>query len=398
MVMKKINKQRGAVSLFVVIFAALLITVVTVSFIRLMILNQQQATANNLSQSAYDSAQAGVEDGKRAILSFMEGCSKSDPNCSRETINTYEKTCNASVQALSDVNTIPNNDKEVPVQTGNVSLNQAYTCVKVQMLTEDVVGLLDKDVVSVIPLVGVTPFDTIKIEWFNGSDLKSSSNSTNIDYPSTTIDTPLLSESSWTGVDDPTKPNIPSIMRTQLIQFNKKAGEGFKLSDFDSENSVNALNNTLFLYPSSTVGLTTFIDNTRLANSSLYAPSKKNCSSNIASGSYACSADLKLPNPVGTDYVAYLNLRSLYKSSHYRITLSDSASLLPVKFDKVQPAIDSTGRADDLFRRVQARVSLTAGFPYPNGEIQLKGNLCKDFIVTNLETDFTDINPGLCTP
>ena len=68
------NSQRGAVALFIVIFSALLITTITVTFVRIMIQSQQQAVSNDLSASAMDSALAGVEDAKRAIVMYRTYC------------------------------------------------------------------------------------------------------------------------------------------------------------------------------------------------------------------------------------------------------------------------------------------------------------------------------------
>ena len=51
--MGKNARQSGAVSLFAVIFGAMLLTIVTIGFIKLMIMDQRQSSNNDLSQSAW---------------------------------------------------------------------------------------------------------------------------------------------------------------------------------------------------------------------------------------------------------------------------------------------------------------------------------------------------------
>ena len=72
--MKK-NKSKfyqGAASIYVVVFTTLLLSVITISFICIILSESSQATSNELSQSAYDSALAGTEDAKVALMKYHD--------------------------------------------------------------------------------------------------------------------------------------------------------------------------------------------------------------------------------------------------------------------------------------------------------------------------------------
>jgi hypothetical protein len=65
-----------------------------------------------------------------------------------------------------------------------------------------------------------------------------------------------------------------------------------------------------------------------------------------------------------------------------------------VNFNGVQPVVDSTGRANDLFRRVRAHLGLgDSSFPYPTYAVDVANDLCKNFSV-----DIDGAHPGGCTP
>ena len=252
MVMGNRRKESGAVSLFIVVFAMLLITVVTLSFLRIMISDQQQASINDLSKSSRDSAQAGVEDGKRALIYYRTICATGDvPGCTaaRNTVNSA--ICN---QGLKDVVDVTNN-KEVAVQqsqsANDVQLNQAYTCVKMQLDTDDYLGTLEANSSKIIPLISTGTFTTVQLQWFTTDDFGSTGTSVNLEATPPQSDGggtsqqiwPLLAQSSWPQTR-------PSVMRTQMMQF----GTGFTLSNFDGTNDGTSNANTLFLYPIGTTG------------------------------------------------------------------------------------------------------------------------------------------------
>ncbi|MBC7943575.1 hypothetical protein H7X68_03710 [Candidatus Saccharibacteria bacterium] len=383
------KKEHGAVSLFVVIFAALLITVVAVSFIRIMVRDQQQASTVDLSQSAYDSAQAGTEDAKRALLRYQSICSKgSAAECSDARDKVGANECNAG---LDGIVTPVNNEVQVQQDQspGDIALDQAYTCVKVTLDTPDYLGVLQANASKVIPLVSKNPFNKIRLEWYTSKNLQTDNNF-DVDLLPETSGTPLLAQSSW-------KPNRPSIMRTQLMQF----GSNFTLGSFDDTNAGQSNVNTLFLYPTGVTGAVNptidarkFIERDIRKTPTDDRPLPISCSGSLTSVGYACSVDLELPDSIGAGTrTAFLRLSSIYNATNYRLTLSQDAVAAP--FDGVQPQIDATGRANDLFRRVQSRVeTVDANFPYPDAAVDITGNFCKYFLITD------DVNNYLnsCTP
>lgn len=392
--------HEGAVSLFMVIFSMLIIIIVTVSFIRLMTTDQRQATNSDLSQSAYDSALAGVEDAKRALLKHQRLCDAGALGCNPALFSSTQQ-CNS---ALTTLNVVQANGTgtEVPIKSSgsgsanDLKLDQAYTCVKITPNTADYIGSLSDGQSKLIPLKGESSFTKVRISWFSAKDVPAGTSALNVPALSAG-NQPLLGKSNWPE-------NRPSVMRTHFMQV----GSSFTLDGFDSETASGQSNaNTAFLYPSSAPGPTAYslIDDTRRVVGSPYpspavatrAPLSVGCSfANMSAGGYACSAILTLPEPIGGgDRSAFLRLVPFYKATHYKVELLNDTDT-PVRFAGVQPSIDSTGRANDLFRRVEARVEMGVGnFPFPEAAVDVADNFCKDFTVT--PTGYIP-GPSGCTP
>lgn len=386
--------QDGAVALFVVIFSTLLMTIVTVSFVQLMTKDQQQATASDLSQSAYDSAQAGVEDAKRLLLldqACRNGSAASTVNCTAVAAALIPQSgqtqtpCDTLVKA--GIVSQTNNETLIQQQAGDAKLDQAYTCVKIATDTADYLGQLQTGESTLVPLRGAKAFNRVILSWFSDKDLSSQTNNLTVGFPSSGSDVSLPRVGARWPYND------PALMRTQLIQV----GTSFKLSDFNDSTGGGSDTNTLFLYPSQT-GSSSKDFSLDARYTPPESPQPVQCVSSLAGGGYACTVTLSLPVPINGgvgNRTAFLNLTALYNQAHFRVQLQDGAGAI-VKFSNVQPEVDSTGRANDLFRRVVSRVELRGDVTYPSAEIDVEGSLCKNFSVTSRASDYK--NSTTCTP
>lgn len=409
--------QKGAVSLFVVIFAALLIITIGTAFIRIMIQGQQQASSDDLSRSALDSANAGVEDMKRVIANYNKlGCvdNSSAAGCddlkkalysgSLTNSDKWSDGCTATITAgIAPAGT------EVRVG-GDDGMDQAYTCVKVKMNTEDYKNTLTPGETLMVHLKPGSgqKFDRVTVEWFSPKNLQAAtqgSGTVDLTDPSKPLDpTSMLlapSQQYTTSSSQVVKQwpdNKPSVMRTQLLQYDRQ--NGFKLSDLDA-NKTNT--DTIFLYPS-TVG------NAGDAASALTFGAIPSALQQVAcnrtftttSGGYACKMTLNLPAPINSASLdqrdAYLRLAAPYNSStDFRVQMWSSTSMSePVRFSGVQPIVDSTGRADQLFRRIESRIEASGnGMPLINAALDVTGDLCKTFTVGANASQYVQ---GSCAP
>lgn len=363
-------RQSGAVSLFAVIFGAMLLTIVTIGFMRLMIMDQRQSSNNDLSQSAYDAALAGVEDAKRVVRAAQTG------NIQAAGVLSGPINCNM-VAASGVVGGSASGDTIIQTGTGaGKRFDQAYTCVKITMKSQDFIYKSIEDKSQLIPLRATSSFNKISIEWYRRDDESNlgSANAVNTEI-STTGELPA--RNSWHS-------NTPQLMRAQLIN----PGPTFNLSTLDTTGV------TSFFRPNVLRSDVAGQDGTEVSSKTSDRPratdgNEHNNGTNIVScsktfkfsGEYSCKAVIDVDEIAAGSETAFLRLTSIYKGGSVKVSLQKTDGTI-VNFDGVQPIVDSTGRASNLFRRVEARLQIGDDFAYPDNAIELKNSLCKDFSVS----------------
>ena len=395
---KFIQYKKGAASISMVMFAALLLTIIVVSFIKIMLRDQKQATDHDLSQSAYDSALIGVEDAKRALIKYKSNICKNSSTQCRDLLKSSlsNNNCDA-IKNILEVNSFDQKEKEYSVKLNSSNsendTNQAYTCVKINFNTSDYLGSLknnnDQIMFPINPAPGLDNVAKnvkyIRLNWYNQKDLSNpSSLRLNYTYSNTNDYRSLYtSDNEWTSIG-----NHPPVIIAQYFKLVDN------LSDYDI-NSQSKSYKTLFLYPSQ-VGLDRASFNLDGRNGGTSTTVKTRCSTDISSskGGYACQTTIELPEVVpGNSLDKYfIRLAKRYSSTaNIKVELLDESQNI-VNFYGVQPSVDSNGRANDLFRRVEARVVLdgdNSSIPFPSGALEIgKGDFCKDMIVYDDKTIF----------
>ncbi|MGX7245289.1 hypothetical protein ACWOC1_10570 [Enterococcus quebecensis] len=384
--------KEGGVSMFLVVAACLLVSVVVASFIRVMIRDQQQASQQDLSQSAYDSAQAGVEDAKRFLNWQLNNCGENQTGatakqCEKVAAELAKRTQDQSCQMLGHAG-IGSIDGETIIQTktstNDADLNQAYTCVKLETQTADFLGEIPEGGMKVVPLKSQSVFNKVEIKWFMRSDLGDTTNLivdlNNTGFKDGAYTFPKNDKKIWTT-------NHPAVLHTQFISF----VNGGNLESLDQPfNGSNNGASSLILYPNK-IGSSVNLGVDGRTRTGRNNASLVKCEQSLETVAYACRTTIDLGTSVSPSAQAFMVLRTFYNKSNFSVSLYNDNTL--VNFDGVQPEVDSNGRANDQFRRVKSRIELgNSNFPLPDFAIDLSGEgskqLCKDFQVSQLRQKF----------
>ncbi|HEX6462360.1 MAG TPA: hypothetical protein VFZ58_03790 [Candidatus Saccharimonadales bacterium] len=401
MVNKSQHNEHGFVSLFTVVFFALLATVITIGFLRIMTLEQKQAIDNDLTARAFSAAEAGIEDGKRAILAYAQ-LAESDPNKAAFRTALNSNACDALFGATSPIATAIGLKPDGEISPSNQQ-NLYYRCLNVHLNTADYIGSLDTDKSQIIPLKGEGSFNSVNFSWH----LNSMTQTNDGDGL-----TPNLSSSAWPTSSKYLPPvgeftqdgqSPPAYMRLQLFGVPKSG-------NFD-RNTLDQRSFTAFLTPLSSsasgakplpTNVTMQAGDPRGFNQLKSSPYAVQCMEAEAAedniGNYACKAALGLPSGAldtnNNNY--YLRITPIYRRTHFRVELQSGGSI--VNFNEVQPIIDSTGSAAaDVYRRIVARTTFPGqAFAISRFGFEIADSVCKDFFITDNTANFVD-NSSECS-
>lgn len=418
----KVRFRSGAASFYVVAFSTLILTIIAASFATAIIAAVTRAANDDLSQSAYDAALAGVEDAKLAFISY-QNCLKSgitidenyDPLKSGPDITCQDiiywmehPDCDMVAHILGRIGKEESGEVLIDESTGSDNeMNQAYTCAMIDKNPSDYKGTLSGSSPYKIVRVGLADVEaeaikSVRISWAlvgdNKDDLKLNFNN-------------IIPEKNRVGFRSLNGGNVsvPPMLAVRLLQTEQQ----FKLEDLnggaiidDGSSQYYTDRATMYFVPTDDSGMAAAGDgstyegvynqekgkNILTARQVASTNDKKKdlpylvyCSNELDS-EYICSVRVELPRVISdggyprdndtfmfevalpyavngqsnTDFVIEYFCDSKEPCGHDEESLTkdengyyeDNIAVT----DNIQITVDSTGRANDLYRRIEVRL------------------------------------------
>lgn len=339
--MQKKNQQ-GMVSLVICMLLMIVISLMTLSFATLSRREQRQALDKQLSTQAFYAAETGINDAAKAILD------------------------NPSLGDITDCGDVMQNKINPTGIIGILDANSSTsrTCVLVDQTPtqiEDVVGETESSVF----LISAAGLASLDIYWENDSAVSAPA----FVSPFDTTAGVFPPDAIW-------NPNTPGVLTIQLIPF-----------PVTGTNRATIASGTIYTFGFPTSSNTNQTVTGTAANGLIMG-------GGCAVSNTPRHCKVTLINLVDQDY--YIRLKSTYDPVHVTIEgKNGGGSRLP--FVGAQVLIDSTGRANDVTKRVKVYKPLRASASLPGSVLEIGDDLCKR-LQSNPANTTTDSSIASCQP
>lgn len=315
--------ERGIASIIIVMVIIMILTLFVLAMARNANREQRQALDRQLSSQAFYAAESGVNDTVNYIRTYLTTVPKEKTGCDNTGFSNFPNSQVGSDPSIK------------------------YTCLLYDMNPKTLeFGNVTSDSATVAPLQDSEGrgINTLTISWDNPDG------GNNFSCPSLGTLPPSSNYTCDVGM-----------LRLEIIDANSLNRDALVNSDF-----------TAFLYPATSAGAVQNRVGNVGATQGIFA--QGSCSStgtprkcSVTIGGMGINGDGKF----------YLRVRTLYQEKSSVVVSGTTQAGSDVKFQGAQIMIDSTGKANDILRRIQVRVPVIPKYNESEFAIKTTESLCK---------------------
>lgn len=330
------NKEDGFASIIIVLTLVIILGLMMLGFGKLMRNEQRSALDRQLSTQAFYAAESGVHDAIYALQNGFSGsttgCNPALPGISSSAVGT---STGAKYTCLS-VDTQPTN-----LEYGSLtSADSKYIIFMGEKLDRS----------------GEAVVSAIKFSW------QGTTSGSQTFRPAGTNDFPA--QANWkngtTNVD-------PGVLRISITPI----ANSFT-SDTLRDNTY-----TVYLYPSAGVGT---VSTSYIAGSANWNQQGQIINNACNSSNTPKQCNILITGLNSSRYI--IRAKSIYATNDLMLTAyADNGATSPLRFVGAQALIDSTGKAQDVLRRIQVHVPVSTQYYMPEGALDAASSVCKLLLV-----------------
>lgn len=422
--------KKGAASFYIVAFSTLILIIIATSFAVAIVAEVTRSSNDDLSQSAYDAALAGIEDAKLTFMNY-QNCVNNGANTNIDELSpNNDVTCQDIIYWMNHPNCdmvghilgrIGKNDEggEILVEetengtdSGRNEMNQAYTCVTIKTKLNDYRASLSSmnpyRIIKVdLEKANAADIKAVKVNWYlNGGTMI-------LDYSNYISDQVVFQPLNLVNASTPPTLAVEMIQTAQnftLDQLNGQTQSGktdratvYLVPTANSNAATRTTNSTYMGAYQGGVNTITAAQMAATNDLRKDLPYLVYCPGDNVSDEYVCSTTLNLPDPIGgarsnDTFMFVVSLPYGQPETDFSLEFickdgADCGNAVAgggsmgdtslAALNGVQVLIDSTGRANDLYRRVEVRLEpADNAFAYPFYAVQVGEALEKDLTVT----------------